>query len=183
MMLTHHAIRFVEAQEATYRERYDLFCDEVMRGEENDITPGSGANEHLPSDRQGDDMVIEDAPQDGVEPVTYTDVLVQAKLRDQWQQNHRAGLPIRYRVYIVTESFSEIERQVPQLVEATKEGLIRPERDLFLREAAESTKLAGASMIAEGVWVSKNVSLVRRSSSQRLNVAARQWTRRSVPTR
>lgn len=102
-------------------------------------------------------MIIEPRPREGVDPINYADVLVQAKLRDQWQETHRAAMPIRYRVYIVTETFAEIERQMPQLVEATKEGLIRPVRDLHMREAVESTKLAGASMIAEGVWVSRFV--------------------------
>jgi hypothetical protein len=88
------------------------------------------------------------------EPKTFVDVLVQAKQRDQWQDRHRARLPIRYRVYILTQTFAEIEKQMPQLVEATGEGLIRPERDLQLREALESTKLSGASMIADGIWVS-----------------------------
>lgn len=96
-------------------------------------------------------MIVE---HDEFEPKAFVDVLVQAKQRDQWQDRHRARLPIRYRVYILTQTFAEIEKQMPQLVEATVEGLIRPERDLQLREALESTKLSGASMIADGIWVS-----------------------------
>ena len=115
-----------------------------------DITPGSN---QLHSAVEDDDKMIVEPNE--FEPRTFVDVLVQAKQRDQWQERHRARLPIRYRVYILTQTFAEIEKQMPQLVEATGEGLIRPERDLQLREALESTKLSGASMIADGIWVGR----------------------------
>jgi hypothetical protein len=118
-----------------------------------DITPGS--NQLHTASEDDHKMVVE--PND-FEPKTFVDVLVQAKQRDEWQDKHHGRMPIRYRVYIITQTFAEIEKQMPQLVEATGEGLIRPERDLQLREALESTKLSGASMIADGIWVSsKNV--------------------------
>ena len=166
ILLKFSQTRFVQAQEATYRERLDLFHTEMMMGDEEKVSPDSDSRDDFPANKQGDDMIIEVDPQEGVEPTTYSDVLVQAKLRDQWQEAHRASMPIRYRVYIVTETFAEIERQMPQLVEATKEGLVRPERDLHMREAVESTKLAGASMIADGVWVSGRSKCIALSNAK-----------------
>lgn len=97
------------------------------------------------------------------EPATFGDVLVQAALRDRWAEEHHAQLPIRYNVFVIEESFLEIQHKAPQLVEQTAEGAIRLERDLPHREAIESSRLAGASMIADGVWVSHIHCTIRNS--------------------
>jgi hypothetical protein len=146
--------RFAQAQETAYRERLDLFHQEMFEQESSgDVTPSSSQSHTNTFAERRDKMLAESSDTQQVNPTSFTDVLAQSKQRDQWQHSHRARAPIKYRVYIVTQSFVEIGKQMPQLVEATAEGLIRPERDLQLREALESTKLSGASMIADGIWV------------------------------
>lgn len=143
--------RFCRAQEKCYQTRLELFYKETGPDQVNDdIKP----THELPKGS----LLTPDQPLPrsamSEEGTTFGDVLMQVEQRDKWQREHRERLPIKYNVVIVTNKFEEIQKMAPQLVETTSNGMIRPERNLFHREAEESTKLAGASMIADGVWVS-----------------------------
>lgn len=64
--------------------------------------------------------------------------------------------PIRYGVWVVLESFNEIEKHYPDLVNIDSTGEDKHphlQTDLFEREAKESREMTKASEVVEGFWV------------------------------
>ncbi|OXG71453.1 hypothetical protein C349_07178 [Cryptococcus neoformans var. grubii Br795] len=66
------------------------------------------------------------------------------------------GEPIRYGVWVIVESFNEIEKHYPELVNIDSKGRDKHphlQTDLFEREAKESREMTKASEVVEGFWV------------------------------
>ena len=63
------------------------------------------------------------------------------------------------------EPFAEIQRLYPELIAVDGKGVTQPSRDLWLKEAQESIRLAGASRLDENVWV--GFQLITALSMQR----------------
>jgi hypothetical protein len=107
------------------------------------------------------------------------DILLQLRDRHQWQVEHMSQRPVMYNIVIIkgmhpatpdphqlgihvrlliafvhAEPFAEIQRLYPELIAIDEKGVTQPARDLWLKEAQESIKLAGASRLDENVWVS-----------------------------
>lgn len=134
-----------------------------------------------PNDNENGHM-IQDLP-DEVEGQAYfkDDLLLQLRDREQWQNDHLRERPIMYNVVVIKgmfrcnvwkrlfnraqslashlESFAEIQRLYPELVGIDANGVTQPSRDLWLKEAEESIRLAGASELGENIWVRRRYLL------------------------
>lgn len=62
------------------------------------------------------------------------------------------------------ESFAEIQRLYPELIAVDAKGVVQPSRDLWLKEAEESIKLAGATGLGDNVWVCRVKALSQTTS-------------------
>ncbi|KAJ9125148.1 hypothetical protein QFC22_000102 [Naganishia vaughanmartiniae] len=157
------AFSIARAQARLYQERLVSFYSDLQ------VPPGSPFSQ--PSDKfqsvdemsaQGIEPVLNDTETgkmvqdlpDGLEGQVYSadDLLLQLRDRKQWQNDHLRERPIMYNVVVIKESFAEIQRLYPELVGIDENGVTQPSRDLWLKEAEESIKLAGASELGENIW-------------------------------
>ncbi|KAJ9108767.1 hypothetical protein QFC21_000087 [Naganishia friedmannii] len=151
------------------------FSDDFQSAEEL-----SAHGVHPPSENENG-LMIQDLP-DEAEGQAYfaDDLLVQLRDREQWQNDHLRERPIMYNVVVIKESFAEIQRLYPELVGIDANGVIQPSRDLWLKEAEESIKLAGASELGENIWAHDLADIPTESTAHTLKQVL---TRRIKPKR
>ncbi|KAJ9127823.1 hypothetical protein QFC24_000107 [Naganishia onofrii] len=158
------AFSIARAQARLYQERLVSFYSDLQHPPVSPFCQPSddfqGTEEvsahgiHSSPNDNGNGHMIQDLP-DEAEGQAYStdDVLVQLRDREQWQNDHLRERPIMYNVVVIKESFAEIQQLYPELVGIDANGVTQPARDLWLKEAEESIKLAGASELGENIWL------------------------------
>lgn len=103
-----------------------------------------------------------------------------------WQERQDRGLGgLRYNVFIINDTFGEIEKKTPHLVAVDHAGYSRNRVDFVDREREEMQRLTAASPIDENVWLGCTAD-VPSFSDEEDDVAGRgsldpEWTSESNP--
>ncbi|KAJ9102948.1 hypothetical protein QFC19_004504 [Naganishia cerealis] len=171
------AFSIARAQAKLYQERLASFYSDLKAPpvspysrpcDDFQTSDASSTHEHAYSSNDSANVPMNQDLPDEVEGQAYStdDLLLQLRDREQWQNDHLPERPIMYNVVVIKESFAEIQRYFPELVGTDANGASQPPRDLWVKEAEESIRLAGSSELGENVWW-KTFGL---SASKNLNV-------------